>query len=101
MSVTQAGSLWKTEFGEVSEFVASVAHCVPSAQVPVGGQAFAPLTSVVVQPAGKLGAVTPSKFSENMAVAQEAVGGVIKHATCDADAGSVSEATQNRAAPSC
>src|SRR5689334_15307499 len=62
-SVTQLGSLWKAEFGAVSAPLACVTQFEPRAQVPEGVQFAAPLVNVDTQPAGKAGAVTPSKFS--------------------------------------
>lgn len=61
-SVTQPGSSWKAQFGGVFGAVALVAQFVPSAQVPVGVQLAAPGVKEVTQPAGRAGAVTPSKF---------------------------------------
>jgi len=42
--------------------VVLVVQLVPSAQVPVGVQLAAPGVKELTQPAGKAGAVTPSKF---------------------------------------
>jgi hypothetical protein len=62
-SVTQPGALWNAQLGAVSGKVVLVAQFVPSAQVPVGVQLAGPGVKEVVQPAGKAGAITPSKLS--------------------------------------
>src|SRR5438552_9563177 len=53
LSLTTAGSLTKASFGAVSGVVVEVTHNIPS-----GFMALA-----ATHPAGKAGAVTPSKFS--------------------------------------
>jgi hypothetical protein len=65
LSVTQLGSLWNAELGAVSLVLLSVVHWLMSAQVPVGVQLAAPAVEALTHPAGKAGAVTPSKFSVN------------------------------------
>src|SRR5215213_4333090 len=55
LSVMQLGSLWNTELGAVSLGDAAVTQFEPRAHP-------APLVNEVVQPAGRAGATTPSKF---------------------------------------
>lgn len=61
-STTQLGLLWNAALGVVSGVAALVVQFVPRAQVPPGGQLFAPGVKEVTQPGGRAGAVTPSKF---------------------------------------
>ena len=62
-SVTQAGALWNAQLGGLSEPLVVVAQFVPNAHVPEGVQLAGPGVKDVVQPAGKAGAITPSKAS--------------------------------------
>jgi hypothetical protein len=62
-SVTQLGALWNAQLGGVDGLEVLVVQSVPSAQVPVGVQFAGPGVKEDTQPAGKAGAVTPSKFS--------------------------------------
>src|SRR6185436_7459448 len=63
--VTQLGSLWKAALGAVSTgAVLVVVQLVPSVQSgPPTVQSPSPFVKAETQPAGKAGAVTPSKFS--------------------------------------
>jgi hypothetical protein len=49
------------------------AQFVPNAQVPVGVQLAGPGAKEVVQPGGKAGAVTPSKFSLSVIITPHGV----------------------------
>ena len=61
---TQLGSLWNASLGAVSGVVADVVQLVPSVQSgPPTVQSPSPFVNAVTHPAGKAGAVTPSKFS--------------------------------------
>ena len=73
-SVTQPGSLWNAQLGGVSGEFVVVAQFVPSAQVPVGVQLAGPGVKEVVQPAGKAGAITPSKSSAKAVIKPHGVG---------------------------
>ena len=69
LSVTQEGSVWKAELGAVSLEVLTVIQFVPSAHdAPPTVQSPSPFVKLDVQPAGRVGATTASKFSVSVTV---------------------------------